>query len=176
MLVPGEPLPFDPIAEARRQWNLHGLQGADHMVAATSLTRAHQLVIAAINQALRPLGLTFARFEALRLLSFTRAGELPLGKMGERLMVHPTSITNVIDRLEADGLVERVAHPNDRRTTLARITPDGRARVEKATAALTDVDFGIGSLDPAELAAIERVLTKLRRAAGDFEGDGPAHR
>lgn len=144
------------------------------MVAATSITRAHQLIVAAINHALKPFDLTFARYEALRLLSFTRAGELPLGKMGERLMVHPTSITNVIDRLESDGLVERVAHPSDRRTTLARITADGRALVEKATAALVDAGFGMGSLDLSELAAIDRVLAKLRHHAGDFSDDGPA--
>ncbi len=166
------PLSFDPIAEARRQWADHGLAGVAQMSAATAITRAHQIVVGTINQALKPFDLTFARFEALRLLSFTRAGQLPLGKMGARLMVHPTSITNAIDRLEADGLVERVAHPRDRRTTLARITPEGRAVVEQATAALIEVDFGVGALNAQELTEIDSSLAQLRSAAGDYRPAG----
>src|SRR3954465_7883975 len=103
------------------------------MAAATSLMRAQQIVLAAVDAELRPMGLTFARFEALRLLAFTRRGELPMGKIGTRLMVHPTSVTNSIDRLEADGLVERRPHPDDRRTTLAAITSTGRSTVSRAT-------------------------------------------
>src|SRR3954470_22543625 len=100
------PLEFDPIEEAKRQWDLRWSGGVP-MAAATSIMRAQQIVLAAVDAALRPYGLTFARWEALVLLSFTRHGELPLGKMGPRLMVHPTSITNTINRLERDGLVER---------------------------------------------------------------------
>jgi len=138
------------------------------MSAATSITRVHQIVVHAINTVLKPFGLTFARFEALRLLAFTRRGELPLGKMGVRLMVHPTSITNVIDRLERDGLVDRVAHPSDRRTTLARITDDGRALVDRATAALAAMEFGLGSLAQADLNRLDSILASIRESAGDF--------
>ncbi len=70
------------------------------------------------------------------LLSFTKRGRLPLGKIGERLQVHPTSVTNVIDRLESTGLVERIPHPDDARTTLAAITHKGRNVATKATAVL----------------------------------------
>ena len=97
-----------------------GLDEPAAMAAATSIVRAQQLVLAAVDGALRPLGLTFARYEALVLLAFTRSGSLPLGKMGERLMVHPTSVTGIVDRLEADGLVRRVVHGDDRRITLVR--------------------------------------------------------
>ena len=165
----GPRLEFDPIAEARRQWDAHELGAVDQMAAATSITRAHQIVVGAINTALKPLGLTFARFEALRLLAFSRRGELPLGKMGDRLMVHPTSITNVIDRLETDGLVARIPHPTDRRTTLARLTDDGARLVEKATAALVDLQFGLDGMGTADLRHLEQALTSLRATAGDFE-------
>jgi DNA-binding MarR family transcriptional regulator len=136
--------------------------------------RAQQIVLAAVEAELKPLGLTFARFETLRLLAFTRAGELPMGKIGERLMVHPTSVTNSVDRLEADDLVERRPHPDDRRTTLAAITPAGRALVERATKLLDLVDYGVGALDRDELEALTALITRLRLAAGDFlpEGDG----
>jgi DNA-binding MarR family transcriptional regulator len=161
------PLRFDPIAEARRQWDLRWERGAS-MAAATSIMRAQQIVLAAVDGALRPLGLTFARYEALVLLSFSRAGALPLGKMGERLMIRPASVTNIIDRLEADGLVARVPHPTDGRGTLAQITPAGRALVTRATAAVEAVDFGLGPLGEADMDRIAAVLERLRAGRGDF--------
>src|SRR5215204_3829835 len=104
--MPSQPLPFDPVAEARRHWIDRWAVG-EHMAAATSLMRAHQLVLAAVEDELRVFGLTFSSYEALMLLSFTRRGEMPLGKMSDRLMVHPASVTNTVDRLEERGLVQR---------------------------------------------------------------------
>jgi len=163
------PLPFDPIQEARRQWTDHGWGEVDTMAAATSITRANQIVLGRINEVLATFGLTFSRFEALVLLGLTRAGALTMGKMGERLMVHPTSVTNTIDRLERDGLVRRVAHPQDRRTTLAEITDEGRARAKEALDALVEARFGMGALGAAELDDLESAIRALRRDADDFD-------
>ena len=99
-------LPFDPIDEAARQW-AQRWDGVPAMHAVTSLMRVQQLVLGRLDAILRPHGLTFARYEALVLLCFSSRGSLPLGKMGERLQVHPTSITSIVQRLEADGLVSR---------------------------------------------------------------------
>ena len=122
------PLRIDPIAEARRHWEARwDAEPSRAMAAVTSVMRAQQVLMARLNALLRPHGLTFPRYEALMLLSFTRAGALPLGKIGERLQVHRTSVTNIIDKLEADGLVRRVPHAEDRRATLAEITDAGRA-------------------------------------------------
>jgi DNA-binding MarR family transcriptional regulator len=164
------PLGFDAIAEARRQWEAHGWDAAAAMAATTSIMRAQQIVLARAEEALRPFDLTFARYEALVLLAFSRNGALPLGKMGDRLMLHPTSVTNIIDRLEQQCLVRRVAHPTDRRTKLAEITDDGRRIVDKATESVSATSFGMGALDDAELDAITAMLRKLRVAAGDFPG------
>ncbi|HEV8295939.1 MAG TPA: MarR family transcriptional regulator [Acidimicrobiales bacterium] len=141
-------LRFDPIEEARRQWAEHGWQGLEAMSAAATISRAHQVVLAQIDRAVKPFRLTFSRYEALVLLAFTRNGSLPLGKMAERLMVHSTSVTNTIDRLERDGYVRRVAHPRDRRLILAEITEDGRAIVKQATEVLAEIEFGIPALSP----------------------------
>jgi DNA-binding MarR family transcriptional regulator len=130
--------------------------------------RVHQLVLAVVDEALRPFDLTFARYEALVLLAFSRQGALPLGKMGSRLMLHPTSVTNIIDRLERQGLVERAAHPTDRRTTLAAITEDGRRIVSKATEAVSATGFGVAALDDDELDQVTALLRKVRVDAGDF--------
>ena len=162
-------LPFDPIDEARRHWEGRWGRG-DAMAAATAIMRAQQIVLASVDEALRPFDLTFARYEALVLLQFSRKGSLPLGKMGERLMIHPTSVTNIADRLEAQGFIRRVPHPTDRRTTLAEITEEGRAVVEEATKAVTAVAFAMDGLSERELEQLIRLLRKLRLSAGDFEG------
>jgi DNA-binding MarR family transcriptional regulator len=138
------------------------------MAAVTSLMRAQQVLMARLNALLRPYGLTFPRYEALMLLSFTRAGALPLGKIGERLQVHRTSVTNIIDKLEADGLVRRVPHAEDRRATLAEITDEGRAAAKAATEVLNAESFGIASLPPRDLERLTTILRGLRLDAGDF--------
>ena len=162
------PLPFDPITEARRNWEARGWAAEAAMSAATSITRAHQILLKRIDAALAPFGLVFSRFEALALLSFTRTGALPLSRIGQRLQVHPTSVTNTIDRLEADGLVARVPHPTDRRATLAEITPAGRSLVTDAAKALAAKAYGLEGMAGTHLSTVERSLRSLRSAAGDF--------
>jgi DNA-binding MarR family transcriptional regulator len=163
------PLRIDPIAEARRHWSERwGDEPARPMAAVTSIMRAQQVLLARLNDLLRPFGLTFPRYEALMLLSFTRAGALPLGKIGERLQVHRTSVTNIVDKLEADGLVRRVPHAEDRRATLAQITDEGREAAARATSVLNDAAFGIDALGNDDQEAVTVLLRGLRVDAGDF--------
>lgn len=160
-------LPFDPIDEAARQWAARW-SGVPQMHAVTSLMRVQQLVLARLDTLLKPHGLTFARYEALVLLTFSSRGSLPLGKMGERLQVHPTSVTSIVHRLEAGGFVVRRPHPEDGRAVLAEITAAGRAVVEAATADLVGADFGLGALDEGSLTELSALLRPMREAAGDF--------
>ncbi|MFB6724310.1 MarR family winged helix-turn-helix transcriptional regulator [Kribbella sp. NPDC056345] len=160
-------LPFDPIDEASRQWGQRW-GAVEQMRAVTSLMRAQQIVIGELDDILRKHGLTFARFEALVLLTFSRRGSLPLGKMGERLQVHPTSVTSIVRRLEAAGLVTRTPHPDDGRAVLCEITQDGRDLVERATADLVAADFALKGLTDEQLTMLWSVLEPLRRTAGDF--------
>lgn len=139
------------------------------MAAVTSIMRAHQLVMARLNEELKPWELTFARYEALMLLFFSRTGSLPLGKMGGRLQVHPTSVTNLIDGLEKAGYVTRAPHPSDRRTTLAMISDRGRVVAQDATTALNAMRFGTGEMTRADLATVTDVLRRMREEAGDFD-------
>ncbi len=163
----GKKLAFDPIDEAARQWGLRW-DAVEQMHAVTSLMRVQQLVLAQLDEILRPHGLSFARYEALVLLTFSRAGSLPLGKMGERLQVHPTSITSIIDRLENAGHVVRRRHPEDGRAVLAEITGSGRAVVEAATADLVEARFAIADMRPEELRQLSALLKPVRQHAGDF--------
>jgi DNA-binding MarR family transcriptional regulator len=164
-----DPLEFDPIEEAARQWRAHwGASTVAPMMAVTSVMRVQQILLARLNGALEPFGLTFARYEALMLLFFSRRGSLPLGKIGARLQVHPTSVTNLIDGLEKKGYAERTPHPSDRRTTLASITPRGREAATAATEALHAIRFGTPPLRKSELEAVTEVFRPVRLDAGDF--------
>ena len=168
-------LEFDPIAEARRQWKRRRWPAPTWMAAATSIMRAQQLVLREVDDALRPFGLTFARYESLVLLYFSRSQALPLGKMGDRLMVHPASVTNAIDRLEQDGLVRRVRHDEDKRMVLAELTDEGRRVVEAATEAVGRTRFGLSEMSSGEADQLTELVGLLRKRVGDFsEGPVPA--
>lgn len=163
------PLNFDPIIEARRQWEAHGWEDASEgMAAITSIVRAQQLFLGRIDAVLRPLELTFARYEVLMLLMFSRRGSLPLNKIGARLQVHPTSVTNAVDRLEQQDLIKRVPHSSDRRTTLAEILPSGRDLARRATEDLNREVFSRPGLGAEDLAHLVDILQRLRQGAGDF--------
>lgn len=169
MPVP-EALKFDPIAEAGRQWRARwGASAAAPMEAVTSIMRAHQVLLSRLNDVLMPYDLSFARYEALMLLFLSRKGSLPLGKMGVRLQVHPTSVTNLVDGLEKRGYANRISHPSDRRTTLAEITSAGRDVASRATDDLNAASFGTAPLKTSELRSITSVVERLRRDAGDFD-------
>lgn len=158
----------DPISEARRQWVAHGWgDAADGMAMVTSLVRAQQLLMERIDGVLRPRGLTFARYEVLRLLSFTRAAAMPMSRLGSLLQVHPTSVTSAVDRLVAQGYVERVRSDEDKRVVRAVLTDAGREAVEEATEALNREVFEAPGLPGGEVRALTDRLTALRTGLGD---------
>ena len=173
-VVRSRPLPVDPLAEAKRQWLAHGwTDAADGMTVVTSVMRAQQLLLARVDATLKPFALTFARYEMLRLLAFSRAGRLPLSSVVARLQVHATTVTSTAERLVRDGLIVREPHPHDGRAALLALTDPGRALVEKATAALNSEVFsapGISRDDATELVAI---VARMRKAAGDFTDPRP---
>src|ERR1700709_1245813 len=160
-------LPFDPIARAAKTWT-ERIGPSVSMSAVTNIIRVQQILQASVDDRLKPHGLTFARYEALVLLSFSQRGSLPMRMMGERLQLHPTSITNIVDRLESDGLARRLPHPSDRRTTLVELTDAGRERLTGATEAVTTANFGLFGLGEQASAQLCQLLTKGRRSAGDF--------
>lgn len=160
---------FDPIAEARDNWTSAGWgEVADGMVAVTSVMRAHQILLARVETALRPFDLSFSRFELLRLLAFSRQGALPITKASDRLQVHVTSVTHAIRRLEEGGLVTRLPHPTDGRTTLVEITTLGRTTVEDATRTLNDEVFADVGMSDDEMTGLVGAIQSLRKHNGDF--------
>ncbi|GGO74824.1 MarR family winged helix-turn-helix transcriptional regulator [Nocardioides deserti] len=159
----------DPIAEARRQWIAHGWEdAAPGMAAVTSVMRAQQLLLTQIDGLLRPFGLTFARFELLRLLSFASEQRMTMRRAGQRLQVHPTSLTSLAARLAEDGHVERVANPDDGRSAVLVLTASGSRLVEEATAVLNAEVFEAIGLSSDDVAVLVDVLGRFRAGRGDF--------
>jgi len=168
-------LPVDPIAEAKRQWLDHGwTDAAPGMTLVTSIMRAQQLLLARVDATLKPFKLTFARYELLTLLSFTKSGRMPMASASLRLQVHPTSVTNTVDRLETSGHVRREPHPDDGRATLIVLTESGRALAERATAALNAEVFEHPGLERSEAEELVGLVARMRRGAGDFDDPRPA--
>lgn len=165
-------IPFDPIRRAADLWRSRwgARSGPVAMAAATSIMRVQRLLLGDFDATVGRHGLTFARYEALVLLAFSSEGRLPMSKIGQRLMVHPTSVTNIIQRLAAQGLVERAPNPADGRGMLATITPRGREVMEAATTDLVATGFSLGALTEAEHEQLFALLRKVRKAAGDFSG------
>lgn len=168
------PLPIDPLAEAKRQWIAHGwTDAADGMSVVVSVMRAQQLLMARIDATLKPFGLSFARFELLRLLAFSRTGRLPLASVVSRLQVHPTSVSGTADRLVRDGLIRREPHPRDGRAAMLLLTHEGRALVDEATIALNEHVFSQPGLSEQDANDLVGIVARMRRDAGDFADPRP---
>lgn len=157
--------PGDPILLAQANWRREGWDAGPHFLAALSIVAVEDRIRASGEVALSRHGLTHTRHEALAVLYFSRHGELPLGALSRQLLLHPTSITSTVDALEGLGLVERVAHPEDRRTTLARITTKGRAAMAESCVEMAADRFGVGALTDDEAVLLFDLLRKVRAPA-----------
>ena len=162
-------LAYDPVEGARERWIQQGWSDtAAGMAAVVSVMRAEQIFLNRAAAVLRPLGLTFARYQVLGMLRW--AGPLTLGAVGHRLWITPATVTNAIDRLEAADLCRRASHPTDARATLVEITAKGRRLFDRAVELLNADLFGTVGLTSDELDLLVGLLGKIRRAEGDVVG------
>lgn len=143
------------------------------MTVVTSVMRAQQLLLARVDATLKPFALSFARYEVLRLLAFSRAGRLPLSSVVARLQVHATTVTSTAERLVRDGLIVREPHPYDGRAALLALTDAGRELVERATAALNADVFAQPGLTRDDAAELVAIVARMRKDAGDFTDPRP---
>lgn len=163
-------LSYDPVEASRDIWVEQGWgAAAGGMAAVVSIMRAEQIFLNDATDILRPLGLTFARYQVLGMLRWT--GSLTLGKLGARLWITPATVTNAIDRLENAGLCKRLSHPDDARATLAEITPKGAKLFDQAVEQLNEQLFGKVGLTDDELDELVRLVRKIRAGAGDTVAD-----
>src|SRR3546814_19159165 len=135
------------------------------MAAIVSVMRAEQIFLNRATAILRPLGLTFARYQVLGMLRWT--GPMTLGAVGHRLWITPATVTSAVDRLEKAELSRRVAHPTDARATLVEITAKGSRLFDKAVNQLNADIFGDVVLTPEELDPLARSEERGEGTEGD---------
>ncbi|MCW2779060.1 MAG: MarR family transcriptional regulator [Frankiales bacterium] len=157
----------------RALWESRGLPAPDHVAAMTALLRVHALMTLEIDRVLKGHGLTRTAYLVLVTLQVSRDPGRPLGQLSKHLLVHPTTVTLVIDQLEQAGLVVRRAHPSDRRAVLAQLTPEGRTAVDRATRDLAETGFGLGDVDVPLLAQVTRDLREVRTGASAAATSSP---
>jgi len=127
-----------------------------------SLLGAAQAVESRIEATLSPLGLSLAKLNVLGILVGSNR-PLTLGELAQRLACVRSNVTQLVDRLESDGLVRREADPADRRSIMAVITDSGRDREKAGSIALAKVQDDISQvLAGFDSAHIERALSALR--------------
>ena len=170
-----EAAPFDVVEASRRVWlQRWNPKAASGMAVYVAILRSHQLLNSQVNAVMRTFGLSFARYEVLSWLATDPESSLALSWISKTLRIPPATVTNLIDRLEADGLVGRVPHPSDARTTLAEITPEGRRIADDATRALNAAVYEVLGLAEPERNQLVDLLATLRVNGNEFDIDQSA--
>ena len=157
----------DPVEWAGYFWGQNGFPDGERFLAMASILRTHQLITGRMERTLKPFGLATNAYLLLLTIQLSDSGARLLSHLAARIMVHPTTITLLADRLERDGLLRREPHPTDRRATFAKITPAGSALVREATLALDSMDFGLSSLTKTTSKDLMNILQKVRQDLGD---------
>jgi DNA-binding MarR family transcriptional regulator len=162
--------PFDVVEASRRVWlERWEPEAASGMAVFTSILRSYQLLNDQVNKVMKAHDLTFARYEVLAWLATDPASSLTLSWISKTLRIPPATVTNLIDRLEDDGLVRRVPHPSDARTTLAEITPRGRRLANSATRDLNANVYERIGLSEAKRNQLIELLAELRVSGKEFD-------
>src|SRR6266536_129509 len=126
-----------------------------------SLLRTAGTVEERLEAAVSPMGLSLAKLNVLRLLAEAKE-PLPLSELAEIQHCVRSNITQLVDRLESDGLVRRRADPDDRRGVLAELTPAGEQARATGMRALADAQRGILSgLTARDAATLQHALDLL---------------
>lgn len=160
----------DPVQWMRFYWEQQTSDDPSGFLAMTSLLRLHHLMTTALEHRLRAqCAISLTDYQILKALQLSETGTWLLSRMAWHLMVHATTVTLAVERLETKRLVKRHSHPHDRRTTLVTITDEGRELTDAATEAMTRVQFGLPGLTPAQARSLIAAVARLRAAAGDLD-------
>lgn len=158
----------DPIEWIRHYWPEGDLGDPRKFLAMASVFYLYQRVASAMASVLKDFGLSRNGYLMLTTIQFSEHGSKLLSRIASDMMLHPTTVTTLTDRLEEQGFVERQPHPTDRRATFVVITAAGRALLRKTTKALDAADFGLVGLTPARAQKLVELLAPARLSTGDF--------
>lgn len=165
------PRKLDRLAEAQRQWTKHySPEGARGLAAVTSAARIAEMLRQGAEEALAPYGISYAHFELLTLVMWSRSGGLPMSKIATRLQLPPASLTHTVGKLEKEGLLARVPDVKDKRSLLVTITDQGIALAAAAGPALNAYYENL-PLDAAAQNDVSGLAREMRRAAGEYVED-----
>jgi DNA-binding MarR family transcriptional regulator len=154
----------------RFYWEQQSDEDPSGFLAMTSVLRLHHLMTAALEGQLRTaFGISLTDYQILKALQLSDTGTWLVSRLGWHLMVHTTTITLAIDRLETKQLAKRHSHPSDRRATLVTITDDGRELTDEATDSLSRMDFGLFGLPASQARALTATIARIRASAGDLD-------
>jgi DNA-binding MarR family transcriptional regulator len=152
---------------SRRRWQEAGQPDPDRFAAMAAILRTHQVVGAALDKALRGHDLGRTAYLMMTTLRMSPGYTRPLGQLSRQIMVHPTTITLVIDQLEKRDLVRRSPHPTDRRTILAILTPEGLRVLDETSEALAGVGYGLDGVSEQLAVTLTEILRQVREKLGD---------
>ena len=162
--------PFDVVEASRRVWlERWDAEAASGMAVYTAILRSYQLLNDQVTKVMRRYDLSFARYEVLTWLLTDPESSVTLSWISRTLRIPPATVTNIIDRLEADKLVRRVPHPSDARTTLAVITPRGRKLALDATEDLNATVYERIGLSLTKRGDLVELLAELRASGHEFD-------
>ncbi len=118
----------------------------------------------------RPQGITEPQFNVMRILGGGPPQGYPLAEIRLRLISRNADVVRLVDRLEALGWVQRSPNPEDRRSSLVQLTPEGQARLKAwAPAHGARMRALEGLLEAKEREHLVQLLEKLRVGLRDQE-------
>ena len=159
--------PLDPLGISRKYWT-DALGDSSQFFAMTAVLRLARRIGESVDAVLKSHGINRNGYLILMSLQLSGSGWMIIGRLAEELVVHPTTATLTIDKLEADGLVAKAPHETDGRAIKAVITKAGRRLATKVTADLADVGFGLGNLSKSQTTKLTEAVKSARRAVGDI--------
>jgi len=157
----------DAMEVPRRFWDEETLGDPSRFMTLVSTMRLTRRVTGAVDGVIETHGLSRNGYLLLMHLELSESGTRILSSLARDLIVHPTTITLTIDRLEAEGLVKKLPHQTDRRATQASLTRSGRNLARRITDDLAEIGFGLGALSDAQVARLDSAVNMARLAIGD---------
>jgi DNA-binding MarR family transcriptional regulator len=162
---------YDDVEWVGHHYRRLGLGDPNGIELMASIARTARLMTSRMEATLAEFSLGMSQYLVLMTLLLSETGERRLSHISRHMMVHPTTVTVVIDQLEKKGLVKRKGDPTDRRVILAKLTAAGKAVTREATVALVKRNFGFPDLKERETRGLIEQLAQLR--LGDWNNSAP---
>lgn len=130
-----------------------------------AILRTASVIGRAIGRVLEPWGLSFAQYNALRIIRGAGPGGIPTLAIRERMIEEGTTITRLLDKLEDAGLIRRERSLPDRRQVLCHATAEGKKLLDTIDPVIDAADEEVmASLDPPQHAQLIELLGTVRAA------------